>query len=31
MFVDMWDEGEDSFQDDPPNAVLAFLEPPSVW
>ena len=27
MFVDMWDEGENSFQEDPPNAVLAFLEP----
>ena len=27
MFVDMWDEGENSFHDDPPNAVLAFLEP----
>ena len=26
-FVDLWDEGENSFQDDPPNAVLAFLEP----
>ena len=26
MFVDMWDEGENSFQQDPPNAVLAFLE-----
>ena len=26
MFVDMWDEGENSFEEDPPNAVLAFLE-----
>ncbi len=26
MFVDMWDEGENSFAADPPNAVLAFLE-----
>ena len=26
MFVDMWDEGENSFREDPPNAVLAFLE-----
>lgn len=26
MFVDMWDEGENSFAEDPPNAVLAFLE-----
>ena len=26
-FVDLWDEGENSFQEDPPNAVLAFLEP----
>ena len=26
-FVDLWDEGDNSFQDDPPNAVLAFLEP----
>ena len=26
MFVDMWDEGENSFAQDPPNAVLAFLE-----
>jgi len=25
MFVDMWDEGENSFEEDPPNAVLAFL------
>jgi hypothetical protein len=25
-FVDLWDEGENSFQEDPPNAVLAFLE-----
>ncbi|MFZ0376770.1 MAG: hypothetical protein WAL38_03000 [Solirubrobacteraceae bacterium] len=26
-FVELWGEGDDSFQDDPPNAVLAFLEP----
>jgi hypothetical protein len=26
-FVDLWDEGENSFMEDPPNAVLAFLEP----
>ncbi len=26
-FVDLWDEGENSFEEDPPNAVLAFLEP----
>ena len=26
MFVDMWDEGQNSFATDPPNAVLAFLE-----
>jgi len=26
-FVDIWAEGDNSFQDDPPNAVLAFLEP----
>ena len=25
-FVEQWDEGEDSFADDPPNAVLSFLE-----
>ena len=25
-FVDQWGEGEDSFADDPPNAVLSFLE-----
>jgi hypothetical protein len=25
-FVDQWDEGEDSFADDPPNAVVSFLE-----
>lgn len=25
-FVDLWDEGENSFADDPPNAVIAFLE-----
>jgi hypothetical protein len=26
-FVDLWDEGENSFAVDPPNAVLAFVEP----
>jgi hypothetical protein len=26
-FVDLWGEGENSFEADPPNAVLAFLEP----
>jgi len=26
-FVDLWAEGENSFEEDPPNAVLAFLEP----
>jgi hypothetical protein len=26
-FVDLWDEGENSFKADPPNAVLSFLEP----
>jgi hypothetical protein len=25
-FVDLWDEGDDSFEGDPPNAVLAFLK-----
>jgi len=25
-FVDLWDEGENSFEEDPPNAVLSFLE-----
>jgi hypothetical protein len=25
-FVDQWGEGEDSFGEDPPNAVLSFLE-----
>src|SRR5215204_6138253 len=25
-FVDIWDEGENSFAEDPPNAVLAFIE-----
>jgi hypothetical protein len=25
-FVDLWSEGEDSFERDPPNAVLAFVE-----
>ena len=27
MFVDLWGEGQNSFAEDPPNAVLAFLEP----
>jgi hypothetical protein len=27
QFVDLWDEGDNSFADDPPNGVLAFLEP----
>lgn len=26
QFVDLWYEGDDSFYDDPPNAVLAFLD-----
>lgn len=26
-FVELWGEGENSFAEDPPNAVLAFLEP----
>ena len=26
-FVELWDEGANSFKDDPPNAVLAFLRP----
>jgi len=26
-FVNLWDEGDNSFEEDPPNAVLAFLEP----
>ena len=26
-FVELWGEGENSFEQDPPNAVLAFLEP----
>ena len=26
-FVDLWDEGDNSFEADPPNAVLAFLQP----
>jgi hypothetical protein len=26
-FVELWGEGENSFEEDPPNAVLAFLEP----
>src|SRR5262249_55450041 len=26
-FVDLWGEGDNSFEADPPNAVLSFLEP----
>ena len=26
-FVELWSEGDNSFEEDPPNAVLAFLEP----
>jgi len=26
-FVELWAEGDNSFKEDPPNAVLAFLEP----
>ena len=26
-FVDLWAEGDNSFEEDPPNAVIAFLEP----
>jgi len=26
-FVELWDKGDNSFEEDPPNAVLAFLEP----
>ena len=26
-FVDLWGQGENSFETDPPNAVLSFLEP----
>jgi hypothetical protein len=26
-FVELWSEGHNSFEEDPPNAVLAFLEP----
>lgn len=26
-FVQLWAEGDNSFEEDPPNAVLAFLEP----
>jgi hypothetical protein len=25
-FVDLWDEGDNSFESDPPNAVLSFLD-----
>jgi hypothetical protein len=27
LFVDLWGEGENSFETDPPNAVLSFAEP----
>jgi hypothetical protein len=27
LFVDLWAEGENSFEADPPNAVLSFAEP----
>ena len=26
-FVELWSKGDNSFEEDPPNAVLAFLEP----
>ena len=26
-FVDLWAEGDNNFEEDPPNAVLAYLEP----
>ena len=26
-FVELWGEGDNSFEEDPPNVVLAFLEP----
>jgi hypothetical protein len=26
-FVELWDAGENSFESDPPNAVLSFIEP----
>ena len=26
-FVELWSEGDNSFEEDPPNAVLAFLQP----
>lgn len=26
-FVDLWGEGDNSFESDPPNAVLSFLDP----
>ena len=26
-FVELWAEGENSFESDPPNAVLSFIEP----
>jgi hypothetical protein len=27
QFTDLWDQGDNSFADDPPNAVLSFIEP----
>ncbi len=27
QFVELWAEGDNSFADDPPNAVLSFAEP----
>lgn len=27
QFTDLWDRGDNSFADDPPNAVLSFIEP----
>jgi hypothetical protein len=27
LFIDLWDDGENSFAEDPPNAVLSFAEP----
>ena len=26
-FVEVWDEGDNSFADDPPNAVVSYLDP----
>ncbi len=30
-FVSVWNEGENSFADDPPNAVLSYLDPANVF